>query len=91
MDLFDDGAQSDRYVSEIYTSRRPNLRHAKVTKKSGKPLGQKVIRDKVTFDAFTGIAVTKFNSEDIRYIQISPQYNINDTLKFVPGLRGGNF
>lgn len=41
------------------------------------------------FDDLTGMATTIFNSTDIRYIQKSPQSNINDTLKFVPGIRGG--
>ena len=39
----------------------------------------------------SGIATTKFNSKDIEYIQQSPQPNINDTLKFVPGMRGADF
>lgn len=45
----------------------------------------------VYLDMSSGIATTKFRSKDIEYIQQSPQPNINDTLKFVPGMRGAAF
>ena len=45
----------------------------------------------VYFDMSSGIATTKFSSKDIEYIQQSPQPSINDTLKFVPGMRGADF
>lgn len=45
----------------------------------------------VYFDMSSGIATTKFSSKDIGYIQQSPQPSINETLKFVPGMRGADF
>jgi hypothetical protein len=91
MDLFGEGlSQSDWELSRVKRFPQAGLAQTRATKRNRiSPSGRKIIKEDY-FDDSTGIATTKFNSKDIEYIQTSPQSNINDTLKFVPGIRGGN-
>ena len=92
MDLLgEDSSQSDRELSRDNRFQQKELAQTGATKRNRiMRKGRKINREDY-FDDSTGIATTKFNSTDIEYIQMSPQSNINDTLKFVPGIRGGNF
>ena len=91
MDIFGKYSHSDRNSLNDDRFMREDLRHKGAARRSGMNRSDRKIENEDYFDNSTGIATTKFNSKDIEYIQLSPQSNINDTLKFVPGIRGGNF
>lgn len=91
MDIFGEDSHSDRNSLNDDRFMREDLRHKGPARRNGMNRSDRKIEKEDYFDNSTGIATTKFNSKDIKYIQTSPQSNINDTLRFVPGIRGGNF
>lgn len=91
MDIFDEESRSDLKSLKDDMFKRSGIKHNGTARRNEMQRSDRKIEKEDYFDNSTGIATTKFNSKDIEYIQTSPQSNINDTLKFVPGIRGGNF
>lgn len=77
----------DQFSGSVVHTGRGSKNH-RISKKRNKSRASELAD---FFDMSTGIATTRFSAKDIEYIQQSPQPSINDTLKFVPGMRGEDF
>lgn len=91
MDMFGEASHSDGKSLKDDRFKRTGIQHNGAARRNGMQRSDRKLEKDDYFENSTGRATTKFNSKDIEYIQMSPQSNINDTLKFVPGIRGGNF
>lgn len=90
-DLFFDGVENKEIIRAVDRRQRKAMRRFRSSKLNRMSLIANQIGKESYSDYSMGIATSKLNPADIRYIQTSPQSTINDTLKFVPGVRGGNF
>jgi len=90
-DLFFDGVENKEIIRAVDRRQRKAMRRFRSSKLNRMSLVAHQIGKESYSDYSMGIATSKLNPADIRYIQTSPQSNINDTVKFVPGVRGGNF
>lgn len=89
--LFIDGVENKEIIRAVDRRQREAIRRFRSSKLNRMSLVANQIGKESYADYSIGIATSKLNPADIRYIQTSPQSTINDTLKFVPGVRGRKF